>query len=126
MANLQRALTMSGGTATFGDAYAARSARSRSGPGTPRRATPTGWQWLPRSMSSVRLSAVCPSKAANLMQTQKAYEAAACVLNAVDEMLDRLINGTGLVGQRRTAMRITTPDDLPARDRQHAVVGEQG
>ncbi|MGQ9552839.1 MAG: flagellar hook-associated protein FlgK [Anaerolineae bacterium] len=34
----------------------------------------------------------------NLIQYQKAYQGAARVMTAVDEMLDRLINGTGRVG----------------------------
>ena len=37
-------------------------------------------------------------EAVNLIQYQRAYQGAARVLTAVDEMLDRLINGTGRVG----------------------------
>lgn len=37
-------------------------------------------------------------EAANLIKYERAYQAAARVMTAVDEMLDRLINGTGLVG----------------------------
>jgi len=34
----------------------------------------------------------------NLIQYQKAYQGAARIMTAMDEMLDRLINGTGRVG----------------------------
>lgn len=37
-------------------------------------------------------------EAVNLIQYQRAYQGAARVMTAVDEMLDRLINGTGRVG----------------------------
>jgi flagellar hook-associated protein 1 FlgK len=37
-------------------------------------------------------------EATNLMQSQKAYNAAARVLTAIDEMIDRIINSTGRVG----------------------------
>jgi flagellar hook-associated protein 1 FlgK len=35
----------------------------------------------------------------NLIQYQHAYQAAACVISVVDQMLDTLINNTGLVGR---------------------------
>lgn len=38
-------------------------------------------------------------EAVRLVESQKAYQAAARVINAMDEALDRLINGTGLVGR---------------------------
>ncbi|MEW6178949.1 MAG: flagellar hook-associated protein FlgK [Chloroflexota bacterium] len=38
-------------------------------------------------------------EAANLAKAQRAYQAAARVLTAYDEMLDRIINGLGLVGR---------------------------
>jgi flagellar hook-associated protein 1 FlgK len=38
-------------------------------------------------------------EAANLINAQKSYEACARVLTTIDEMLDKLINGTGLVGR---------------------------
>jgi flagellar hook-associated protein 1 FlgK len=37
---------------------------------------------------------------ANMIAFQHTYSAASRMINAVDEMLDRLINGTGLVGRR--------------------------
>ncbi|HRE25729.1 MAG TPA: flagellar basal body rod C-terminal domain-containing protein, partial [Anaerolineales bacterium] len=101
MAELQRALTMSGGTATFTDAYAAqvgslaletRNAETRY---TDRQAVAAALDQQRQAVGGVSLD----EEAANLMQTQKAYQAAARVLNAVDEMLDKLINGTGLVGR---------------------------
>jgi flagellar hook-associated protein 1 FlgK len=36
---------------------------------------------------------------ADLLRFQRAYQAAARVMTVLDEMLDRLINGTGLVGR---------------------------
>ncbi len=101
LANLQRALTMSGGTATFGGAYTAqvgslaletRNAETRY---SDRQAVAAALDQQRQAVGGVSLD----EEAANLMQTQKAYEAAARVLNAVDEMLDRLINNTGLVGR---------------------------
>lgn len=38
-------------------------------------------------------------EAVNLLRYQRAYEAAARVMTAYDEMLDKLINGTGVVGR---------------------------
>jgi flagellar hook-associated protein 1 FlgK len=38
-------------------------------------------------------------EAANLVKAQKAYQAAARVMTAYDELLDRIINGMGLVGR---------------------------
>lgn len=38
-------------------------------------------------------------EAANLVKSQRAYQAATRVLTAVDEMIDRIINGMGLVGR---------------------------
>lgn len=35
----------------------------------------------------------------NLIKFQSAYEASARVMTAVDEMIDKLINGTGVVGR---------------------------
>jgi flagellar hook-associated protein 1 FlgK len=37
-------------------------------------------------------------EAIKLMETQKAYNAAARIVTAADEMLDRVINGMGRVG----------------------------
>lgn len=47
------------------------------------------------SFSGVNLD----EEAANLVQSQRAYQAAARLVNIVDEMLDRVINGMGLVGR---------------------------
>jgi len=38
-------------------------------------------------------------EATNLLRYQRAYEAAARVLSTYDEILDKLINGTGVVGR---------------------------
>jgi flagellar hook-associated protein 1 FlgK len=54
------------------------------------------------AMNNQRLSVTGVSlneEAANLVKAQKAYEAAARLMNAIDEMLDRIINGLGLVGR---------------------------
>ena len=48
-----------------------------------------------QSLSGVSLD----EEAVNLLRYQRAYEAAARVMTAYDEMLDRLINSTGLVGR---------------------------
>jgi flagellar hook-associated protein 1 FlgK len=47
------------------------------------------------SISGVSLD----EEAVKLIESQRAYQAAARVITSVDEMLDRLINGTGLVGR---------------------------
>ena len=38
-------------------------------------------------------------EAANLVKAQKAFQAATRVMNAMDDMMDRIINGMGLVGR---------------------------
>jgi flagellar hook-associated protein 1 FlgK len=38
-------------------------------------------------------------EAVNTVRYQRAYEAAARVITTVDEMLDKLINSTGIVGR---------------------------
>jgi flagellar hook-associated protein 1 FlgK len=48
-----------------------------------------------QSLSGVSLD----EEATNLLRYQRAYEAAARVLSTYDEMLDKLINGTGTVGR---------------------------
>ncbi len=47
------------------------------------------------SISSVDLN----DEASNLMQYQKSYSAACRLMTTVDEMLDKIINGTGMVGR---------------------------
>ncbi|MGE3910322.1 MAG: flagellar hook-associated protein FlgK [Chloroflexota bacterium] len=48
-----------------------------------------------QSLSGVSLD----EEATNLLRYQRAYEAAARVMTSYDEMLDKLINGTGVVGR---------------------------
>jgi len=48
-----------------------------------------------QSLSGVSLD----EEATNLLRYQRAYEAAARVLSTYDEILDKLINGTGVVGR---------------------------
>jgi flagellar hook-associated protein 1 FlgK len=38
-------------------------------------------------------------EAANLVKSQRAYQAAARVMTAIDEMIDKIINGMGVVGR---------------------------
>jgi flagellar hook-associated protein 1 FlgK len=54
------------------------------------------------SLSSMRESATGVSldeEAANLVKSQRAYQAASRMMTAIDDMLDRVINGMGLVGR---------------------------
>ena len=47
------------------------------------------------SVSGVELN----DEATNMMQYQKAYSAACRMMTAMDEVLEKLINGTGIVGR---------------------------
>ncbi len=101
VANLQRAMTMNGGTADFGRFYG--SMISRLGVDAQQAEMMAKNQnalveHLSRqrdSLSGVSLD----EEATRLIEYQRAYEAAARIISAVDEMLDKLINGTGLVGR---------------------------
>lgn len=101
IAGLQRALTMNGGTSDFGKFFAAMV--SRLGVGSQRAEMMASNQKLlvdhltrqRDSLSGVSLD----QETTLLIEHQRAYEAAARVINTVDELLDKLINGTGLVGR---------------------------
>jgi flagellar hook-associated protein 1 FlgK len=100
LAQLQQALTMGGGTTTFGGFYSAQigqlalDTRQAEIGYRDRQSVLEALNQQRDGVSGVSLD----EEAANLMQSQKAYEAAARMLTAVDEMLDRVINGMGRVG----------------------------
>ena len=101
IARLQRDRTMDGGTTDFGGFLA--SLVSRLGVDCRRADVTANNQKLivdhldrqRESVSGVSLD----EEATRLIQYQRAYEAAARIVNAVDEMLNKLINDTGLVGR---------------------------
>ncbi len=98
---LQHALTMENGTTDFGGYFAA--IMSRLGVDSERAQTMTGNEQLlvdhlvsqKEQTSGVSLD----EETTHLLEYQRAYEAAARVITTVDEMLDKLINGTGVVGR---------------------------
>jgi flagellar hook-associated protein 1 FlgK len=99
--DLRRALTMGAGTSTFTGFYTqqtgqlALETRSAEARYADRKAVALALDEQREAVGGVNLD----EEAANLLQTQKAYQAAARLMTAVDEMLDRLINNTGLVGR---------------------------
>lgn len=101
IALLQRNLTMSGNTATFSDYY--QSTISGLGVEAQRAESMMENQNLlvghlatrKESISGVSLD----EEATNLVRFQRAYQAAARVVTTVDEMLDKIINGMGIVGR---------------------------
>jgi len=101
ISGLQRALTMSGGTADFGRFFA--STMSRLGVDSQRSdMMATNQKLLVDHLTRQRDSVSGVSldeETIHLIEYQRAYQAAARVVNVVDEMLDRLINGMGLVGR---------------------------
>lgn len=101
MANLKDLLAMNTGTTTFNDYYnnqvtafglLVKQASTKSSDSN---IVLNSLQDLQASESGVSLD----EEAANLINAQKSYEACARVLTTIDEMLDKLINGTGLVGR---------------------------
>ncbi len=101
IAQLQNAPTMNGNTTDFGQFFA--SMMSRLGVDSQRSEMMAGNQkLLVDHLSKQRdtLSGVSlDEEMTKLIEYQRAYEAAARVVNVVDEMLDKLINGTGMVGR---------------------------
>lgn len=101
IARLQNALTMDGGTSDFERFFA--SMISRLGVEAQRAEMMASNEKLlvdhltrqKESLSGVSLD----EETTHLIQYQRAYQAASRAVNAVDEMLDKLINGTGLVGR---------------------------
>ncbi len=101
ISGLQTTLTMSGNTSTFGQFFA--SMMSRLGVDSQRADMMANNQKLlvdhlkrqRETLSGVSLD----EETTKLIEYQRAYEAAARVINVVDEMLDLLINRVGLVGR---------------------------
>jgi flagellar hook-associated protein 1 FlgK len=99
--DLQRQLVMNNGSATIEDFYAGLVAnlgvQSQQAQGMAKNE-----QLLSDHLAEQRQSVGGVSldeETTNLIRYQHAYNAAARVVTAVDEMLDKLINGTGLVGR---------------------------
>jgi flagellar hook-associated protein 1 FlgK len=101
IAAVQRELLMGGGTATLGQAHlnlvgslglATQSAQNAQRDYTQ---VADSLQAQRESVTGVSLD----EEAARLVQAQRAFQAAARMLTAIDEMLDRVINGMGVVGR---------------------------
>ncbi len=101
IADLQTALLMSGGTATMDDYY--RSLISQLGVDSAEaRSLAENEESLVEHMDNLRLSVAgvnLDEEMANLIRFQHAYEAAGRLITVLDEMIDKLVNGTGLVGR---------------------------
>lgn len=101
IANARYARTLSGGTATIGDFYNAMvasiggKARQAAGDETNQSALVDTVDRQRRQVSEVSLD----EEAANMIKYQQAYAAAARAMTTVDEMLNTIINGMGLVGR---------------------------
>ncbi len=101
IANLAGGLFMNGGTATIGGYYIAQVGTVALELQTVTNAT-NDRKLVAGSLDKQRESVGGVSldeEAAKLVQTQRAYEAAARMLTTVDQMLDKIINGMGLVGR---------------------------
>jgi flagellar hook-associated protein 1 FlgK len=101
MANIRNTLAMNSGSTTFNDYYnnqitafglQVKEATTKS---SDTNVVLESLKQMRESESGVSLD----EEAANLVNAQKSYEACARVLTAIDEMLDVLINSTGLVGR---------------------------
>jgi flagellar hook-associated protein 1 len=101
MANIKDILSMNSGTATFNDYYnnqitafglLVQDSTTKS---SDTNVVLDSLKQLQSSESGVSLD----EEAANLVSAQKAYQACARVLTTIDEMLNTLINSTGLVGR---------------------------
>lgn len=97
---IQQALVTNGNTATLNQFYTAQvgqlglELRHARAAASDRALVAEALDQQRESIGGVNLD----EEAANLAQSQRAYEAAARVLTAVDEMIDRIINGMGRVG----------------------------
>lgn len=101
IANLRLELSMSGGSATINGFYQALLARIGS-ESQQAQYMQANQETLVHTIDRRRqeVSAVSlDEEATNLVKYQHAYQAAARAMTVVDEMLDRLINGTGVVGR---------------------------
>jgi flagellar hook-associated protein 1 FlgK len=101
IAQLKNALTMGGGTATFGDFY--KSVISTLGVESQEASRMGDNQSLLVEQVSRRREAVSgvslDEEVINMLKYQRGYEAASRLMTVLDEMLDRIINQTGLVGR---------------------------
>jgi len=101
IANLRQALVMNNNTATIGDFYNTMIAQL-GGDARESQVTQQNQQTLVDAIDRQRkqISGVSlDEEMANLVKFQHAYEAAARAITAVDEMLDKVINGMGVVGR---------------------------
>jgi flagellar hook-associated protein 1 FlgK len=101
IANLHTGLFLNGGAATIGGYYTASVGQAALELQTVENET-ADRTLVAESLDTQRQSVGGVSldeEAAKLVQTQRAYEAAARMMTTVDEMLDKIINGMGLVGR---------------------------
>jgi flagellar hook-associated protein 1 FlgK len=101
IANLQTAMVMNGNTGTINQFYTSQigdfglqvqSAQTRA---DERATVVQSLDTLRDSVSGVNLD----EEAANLIKYQRAYQAATRMITALDEMMDKVINGMGVVGR---------------------------
>lgn len=101
IAALQHRVVMSGNTATFHQYYNSQvtalglAIQKASTNARDRGQVVSALNTQRESVSGVSLD----EEAANLVKAQRAYQAAARLMNVVDEMLDRVINGLGYTGR---------------------------
>lgn len=101
IAAFRQALFMNGGTSTINQFYTHQAAelglalKNASANARDRALLADSLRTLHESLAGVSLD----EEAARLVQTQRAYQAAARLMTAIDEMLDRVINGMGVVGR---------------------------
>jgi flagellar hook-associated protein 1 FlgK len=101
IANLQNALVMDSGTATLNQYYTSQVANlGLETKGALTRANDRAMiaqslDTLRESVSGVNLD----EEAANLVKYQRAFQAATRLVTVLDEMIDRIINGMGMVGR---------------------------
>ncbi len=101
IADLRTAALLAGGTQAVGDAYAGlvgsigSDSRQAQETATNQGLVVDHLRLRRESISGVSLD----EEAADMLRFQRAYQAAARVITAVDEMLDQLINRTGIVGR---------------------------
>ncbi|MBI3762789.1 MAG: flagellar hook-associated protein FlgK [Chloroflexi bacterium] len=100
IANVQSELLMNGGTATLNQYYTGGvgtlglEVKTATAAAADRQLVADALSQQRESVSGVSLD----EEATHLLQSQRAYEAAARLMTAVDEMVDRVINGMGRVG----------------------------
>lgn len=101
IAHLQHELLMSSGTETFNQYQANKVAslgqmiQQADSSAANRRLVADTLAMQRESETGVNLD----EEAANLVKAQRAYQAAARLVNVMDEMIDRIINGMGIVGR---------------------------